>query len=90
MGWPKGVPRKSSEIKDVQITPLVLTTPKITPIHYDLNLSIRAFRSGNWKGLWELSKLKNDGTREIIIDATSRQSVINMVNRQIMRMVIAS
>lgn len=63
---------------------------EINKVHYDLTLSIRAFRTGQWKGLWELSKLENDGKRVIIVDATSRQSVINMVNRQIMRMVIAA
>ncbi len=62
----------------------------IVPIHYDLTLSLRVYRRNQkWPGQWELTKVDNDGKRTIIVDATSRQSVINMVNRQIMRMVIA-
>jgi hypothetical protein len=79
---------EESTLKASECLP-VRTDGFLPKIHYDLNLSIRAFRTGNWKGLWELSKVDDNGKRTIIIDATSRQSMINMVNRQIMKMVIA-
>lgn len=53
-------------------------------------MSLRVYRRHEkWPGQWELTKVDNDGKRTTIVDATSRQSVINMVNRQIMKMVIA-
>lgn len=68
----------------------VLSLPPVQPIHYDLTMSLRVYRRHEkWPGQWELTKVDNDGKRTTIVDATSRQSVINMVNRQIMKMVIA-
>lgn len=76
-------------MKEVLTNPPEIADRRSTP-RYDLILCIRAFRDGRFKGLWELSRVDNDGKRFIIVDATSRQSVVNMVNRQIMKMVIAS
>lgn len=57
-------------------------------IRYDAIFGIRAFRNGQWKGLWELVKLDNEGNRKVIIDATSRQSMMGMLNREVTRIVI--
>lgn len=94
MGRPKGSVNKPKEgaltmVQDASIVLPPILEERRAQVRYDLTLSIRAFRTGNWKGLWELTKVDNDGKRTIIVDATSRQSVINMVNRQIMKMVIA-
>lgn len=67
-----------------------LIKPEQDKVHYDAIFGIRAFRTGQWKGLWELVKISNDGTRRIVVDATSRGSMINLLNRECMKIIIGA
>jgi len=62
---------------------------KSEPIRYDCVLAVRALRSGPFKSLWELVQLDEKGNRKrVITDANSRGSILQMMNREIMRLVI--
>lgn len=69
------------------------TMPNVTvqpEVHYDLCIAVRAHRKGIWAGknLWELVTL-NNGIRKVVIDATDRRSIINMVVKYIGKIVVA-
>jgi len=81
------------------LTPVViqdkLATPvppvlerRAEPIRYDALFGIRVLRNGPFKGLWELVQLDNEGKRNVLTDANSRGMVVNLVNRQIMKIVV--
>lgn len=64
--------------------------PREEAIHYDAIFGIRAFREGRWKGLWELVKISNEGKRTVITDANSRGMMINLINRELTKIVIGA
>lgn len=84
MGRPIG-----SKNKPAQNTTGPVITVAAPATHYDVVFGIRCLRSGPFSGQWELTKLGDGGERlEVIIDATERASVINMVARRIQRIVV--
>lgn len=58
-------------------------------IHYDEILGIRMLRTGQFRGLWELVRLDDRGkVRQVLTDANSKGSMINLMNRAVMRIVV--
>lgn len=85
-GWPKGVPRKPISSSD-------LTPVKMPPVntHYDVILAVRSLRNGPFKGLWELVQLDSGGKRiKVLTDANSRQMIINLMTRHVLKLVIGA
>lgn len=58
-------------------------------VHYDCVMGVRALRNGPFRGLWELVLLDdNMGRKQVLTDANSRGMIINIMNRQIMKIVV--
>ncbi len=63
----------------------------VVPILYDGVFAIRNLRKGQFKGLWELAKLNQDGSVKMILtDANSRGMIITMITREILKIVVQS
>lgn len=88
------IPDATKLIKGVVVAPMapgisdLVQGERRKTIRYDAQFGIRALREGQFKGLWELVRIDNEGKRTIIMDASTRQSIIVMVNRQIMKIII--
>lgn len=58
------------------------------PRQFTLMLGIRHLDKGDkFPGLWQLCVVESDGTEKVLIDATSKGSIINMVQNEIARCV---
>lgn len=97
MGRPAGSKNKPKDNGHVETreVPIVHENPirggdhPSDSIRYDVILAVRNLRSGQFKGLWELVELNNDLTRkQVLTDANSRQSLLNLVHRRVMRIVV--
>ena len=87
---PKGVYERN-QVKAF-IPPVTLPDRKqfTKPIHYDEILGIRVLRKGQFRGLWELVRLDDEGkVKQVITDANSRGMVINLATRLILKIVAA-
>jgi hypothetical protein len=51
----------------------------------DLVLMVRRLRVGSFTGLWELSKMRSDGSIEVITDANTKQLMINLARNEILK-----
>lgn len=80
---------KGEEVK-VDANVKIPETDGIMGLHYDAILGIRVLRNGNFKGLWELVLLDDNGNRrKVVTDANSRQMVIGLAVREIRKIVVA-
>lgn len=98
---PRGVyDRKKDSISMPVVFPNVIgiTKEEILPdrkqftesVHYDEILAVRVLRKGPFRGLWELVRLDDQGkVKQVLTDANSRGMIITMMNRSIMRIVVA-
>jgi hypothetical protein len=86
MAWPKGVSRKPIIVEN-----LVPVKLQENGIHYDVILAVRSLRNGPFKGLWELVELDLSGKRiKVLTDANSRQMIINLMTKKVLRLVIGA
>lgn len=78
---PRGVYQR---VKPIVAPPKTVEVPAPA---YDLVMLVRHIHSGSFAGLWELRVANPDGTTKIIVDASTRQSVINKASELIARTV---
>lgn len=86
MGRTKGSKNKRAivnEIREVeandQIENLKISSPSFT-----LALGFRHLGAGSpFAGLWQMSVIESDGTERVVMDATSKASIINMASNAI-------
>lgn len=63
-----------------------LEKPKI---HYDEVFGVRVLREGQFRGLWELTRLTDNGEiKQVLTDANSRGMILTMMNRAVMKIVV--
>jgi hypothetical protein len=57
-------------------------------LHYDEILGIRCLKKGQFRGLWELVRLDDQGkVRQVLTDANSKNFIITMASRAIYKIV---
>lgn len=85
MGWPKGKPRKTTTLT-VSPENVSVSMPGVeSKVPCDIVLGVRHLGSeSKFPGLWQLVRIEN-GTERILIDASTKMSVLNVARLEIGR-----
>ncbi len=87
MGRPKGSKNKRVEVAQTfgTASTVTLDRPEFNQA-CDLILGVRHLGSeSKFPGLWQLVRIEQDGTEKILIDASSKMSILNIARLEIGR-----